>query len=349
MHIKHHSNVRDFLRRGLASAFCAFALITGLPAGAQELEKVRIAHSTESLAFLPFFTAVTMDKFKEVGIDVEVIRAGGGSKTIAAIVGGSTDLAVSSTSGLMFARKEGIDIKMTSALVNQYVVNIVYSKQWAEKHAITADSSYEDRLKALRGARIATSGPGGGQDIVMYMAAKAGLDGERDLTMVHLGNDIGVYRAALDAGQIDGLALSAPTPEIAIKEQGAQWAFNFSTGEVSELNGYLYLVASASQAWLAKNPETARKVDQAFQATLDLLHDPAQSPIARDKVRAKYYPDTDEALFAVVWDQAVKMTPRSTRITVADVEGVVRFTNEFEKKNPLSMEDAAQAVLQLAN
>lgn len=298
-------------------------------------EKVRLVHSTNSFAFVPFFTAVAMDHFAEVGLEAEVIRAGSGSKTVAAVVGGSADVGVGAASGVLFSRKEGIDMVMMSGLVTQYSSSIVFSKDWAAQQGLTAESPYEDMLKGMKGARIGTSGPGGGDHIVRYFAREAGLDPDRDLTIVYLGSDIAVFQAAMENDQIDGIAMSAPTPQIAIRDQGAIYAFDTGAGKVPALNGFLYIVTSARKDWIDANPETARKVDAAFQLALDTINDPARTDEARDRVHAMYYADTDKALFDQIWAEFAAGASKTTKITRDQIERVVEFTNAFETENPI--------------
>lgn len=298
-------------------------------------ETVRIAHSTESFAFLPLFAAVTSGAFEDAGVTPEIIRTGSGSKTVAALVGRSADIAVGSTASVLFARKEGLDLRMVSGLVTQYSSSIVYSKEWAESKGVTADSSYEDMLEAMRGARIATSGPGGGDHIIRYFAGEAGLDPDSDLTIVYLGKDIGVYQAAIEEGRIDGISLSAPTPQIAVRERGAVFAFNTGAGEVEALDGFLYIVATARGDWIDDNPELAQKVMQGFENGLAQIRNPETTNDARDSVYAQYYADVDKDLFDDIWSQFAAGTPESAAITRDAIMRVVEFTNAFETDNPI--------------
>lgn len=323
-----------FYGKALAAALF---LASGAMAQAQD---VRIAYSTGSFAFVPFFATEVLGYFDEAGIEVEVIRAGSGSKTMAAVAGGSADMAVGSSGTILYARKEGLDLQMFATLVNQYSSSIALSKEWAESQGITEDSPVEARLAALKGARIATSGPGGGDQIIRFLADLAGLDPDRDMTIIHLGNDMGVYIAALQEGRIDGLALSEPTPHLAKREAGAVIAFDLAQGDIQELDGFPYIVVHGRESWLKENPETVKKVYSAFAKTLGTLSDPAGAEDAREKVRSAYYPDVDAELFAEIWQSAVKSVPKTPEITPEQVTRVAEFLNRFEenKIDPADLE-----------
>lgn len=315
---------------------CAVAALLMSAPVANAQDTVRIAHSTESFAFLPLFTAIQMGEFEEAGINAEIVRTGSGSRTVAAVVGGSADIAIGSTTSVLYARGEGLPLTMISALVTQYSSSIVYSAEWAASHNVTAESSYEEMLAAMEGARIATSGPGGGDHIIRYFANEAGLDPDQDLTIVYLGRDIGVYQAALEEGRIDGISISAPTPQIAVQEQGAVFAFNTGAGEVEALNGFLYIVATANSDWLEDNTDAARRVAQAFDAALEAIRNPETTEEVRDTVYAAYYEDVDKDLFDSVWAQFAAGAPESTQITSEALMRVVEFTNGFETDNPIN-------------
>ncbi|MBW6419236.1 ABC transporter substrate-binding protein [Celeribacter sp. PS-C1] len=321
------------LRHLIKLAAIAWVALSAPQAGAQDT--VRIAHSTESFAFIPLFTAITSGAFEEEGLDAEIIRTGSGSKTVAAVVGRSADIAIGSTTSVLYARKEGLDLQMIAGLVTQYSSSIVYSKEWAEKQGVTAESSYEEMLAALKGARIATSGPGGGDHIIRHFAKEAGLNPDKDLTIVYLGRDIGVYQAALEEGRIDGLSLSAPAPQIAVRERGAVFAFNTGAGEVEDLDGFLYIVATARGDWVKDNPETAQKLVNAFGHAVTLIRDPEASAAARDKVHETYYADVDKGLFDDIWAEFASGAPESVQITKEALVEVVEFTNAFETDNPM--------------
>lgn len=314
-----------FYGKALAAALF---LASGAMAHSQD---VRIAYSTGSFAFVPFFATEALGYFDEVGVNVEVIRAGSGSKTMAAVAGGSADLAVGSSGTILYARKEGLDLQMFATLVNQYSSSIALSKEWAEAQGITEDSPVEARLAALKGARIATSGPGGGDQIIRFLADLAGLDPDRDMTIIHLGNDMGVYIAAIQEGRIDGFALSEPTPHLAKREAGAIIAFDLAQGDIQELDGFPYIVVHGRESWLKKNPEAVKKVYAAFAKTLDTLNDPAGAEAAREAVRTAYYPDVDAELFAEIWQSAVKSVPKTPEVTPDQIARVAEFLNRFEE------------------
>lgn len=325
---------------GKAFAAALFLATAGM---AQAQDDVRIAYSTGSFAFMPFFATEALGFFDEAGVDVELVRAGSGSKTMAAVAGGSADLAVGSSGTILYARKEGLDLQIFATLVNQYSSSLALSKDWAASHDITEDSSVEAKLAALRGARLATSGPGGGDQIIRFLVELAGLDPDRDLTIIHLGNEMGVFIAAMAEGRIDGFTLSEPTPHLAKREAGAVIAFDLAQGDIKELDGFPYIIVHGRESWMQGNRETVEKVYAAFARTLSTLHDPAGAEAAREKVRTAYYPDVDAELFAEIWASAIQSLPETPAIAPEQVARVAEFLNRFEenKIDPADVEGAS--------
>ncbi|WP_018000545.1 ABC transporter substrate-binding protein [Paracoccus sp. N5] len=313
----------------LAAALAAALFSAPLPAAAEELEPIRIIQSTSSAAFMPYLTALTMGYFEEAGLEPELITTSSGSKVAAAVAGGSADVGMTAASTSLFLRNEGVDIRLLAPLATQYTTGIVFSEKWAADHGITRESPLENKLAALKGARLATPGGSAGEHILRYLAIKAGLDADREMVIVPMGSDIGTYQTALEQGQIDGISLSAPSPDLAVRNLNAVYAFNLPMGEVKELDGFLYTVAMTNGAWVDSNPEAAAKVVKAIEMATSAMHDDATSAQVRDKVRERYFDTIEPDLFADIWEQARVYAPKQMQIERADVEKVIEFTNLF--------------------
>ena len=107
--------------------------------------------------------------------------------------------------------------------------------------ASRSSSSYQDKLKALKGATLAITAPGSGTDlIVRFLSKQAGLNPDRDLTITALGT-ADTMTAAITQGRIDGFSLSAPAAENIVKNHGGVMLFNFAKGEVKQLDGFLFI------------------------------------------------------------------------------------------------------------
>jgi NitT/TauT family transport system substrate-binding protein len=277
-------------------------------------DKVTLIASTQSIAFATSLVAESMGYFKTVGLDLDVVRVDTGTKVVAAIAGGNGDIGLVPPSLVLKGRSVGMDIKMFATLSRNFTTNTVFSKEWAAAHNITEDSTIDEKAAALRGARVGVSGPGMIEQIVRYMAHKAQLNPDRDLTIIPFGNDLSVMIAAMSQGRIDAFSASPPTSTIAVKDYGAVVPFNFAAGKVPEFAGFPHIVAFAQSQWLDTHKVEAEKFAKAMQMALDAVSNPADTNTVRDAVKAQFFPAVDQAIFADIWLDVVKGNAKSIKM-----------------------------------
>lgn len=313
----------------LAGIFVASATLA-TPAAAKD--KVTAVMSTHGFVYLPALVADVMGYYEQENIAPDLVTTGGESKSLAALMGGGADIYMGSPSTAFRARSAGADVLVIGATISQYASNFVISGKWAKQYGLTEKSTYEERLRALKGATIAITAPGSGTDLVVrFLSKQAGLNPDRDLTITALGNGE-TMTAALVQGRIDGFTLSAPAAENAVKNHGAMMLFNFSKGEVKELDGFLYIGLNARESWIKKNPELTVRVLRAHQKALNAIHDPELTIKARDAVWKKYHSKTDKPFFNYVWAETQPAFPKTIEISSATIDRIVKFVNEFEKQ-----------------
>lgn len=317
-------------RFGLGMVLVWAALAMAAPAFAAD--RITAVMSTHGFVYLPVLVADAMGYYKGQDLDVQITTTGGESKSLAALVGGGAEIYVGSPSTAFRARAGGPDPLVIGATIAQYASNIVVSGDWAKKHGLTEASSYGDKLKALKGATIAITAPGSGTDLVVrFLAKQAGLNPDRDMTITALGT-ADAMTAALVQGRIDGFTLSSPAAENAVKNHGATMLFNFSKGEVKQLDGFLYIGLVARESWVKQHPDVTVRFLRAQQQALDAIHDPKLTIQARDAVWKKYHSKVDKALFDYVWAETEPAFPKSVVVDEAAIRRVVDFVNEFERQ-----------------
>jgi len=295
-----------------------------------DLEKVRLTHSTEGFAFLPLLVAVAMDYFKAAGVDAEVIRTGSGSKSMAAAVAGDADVVFGSPVTVLKAREQGSELVLFSASITQVAADIVVSKEWADSHGITADSTIEEKFAALDGIRIGVTGAGSGSDqIARYLGKQAGLDPDRKMSIIGLGSDAGTILAALQLDRVDAISISAPTGQIAMSQFDAVMLFNNALGEVESIDGYFWIGAAANEPWLEANPDAAAKTAKALQMALDALRDPEENLRVRDVMHERYFDTIDKSVFDGLWPDQIRLAPRSGEITQEMMTQLIDLSEPF--------------------
>ena len=152
------------------------------------------------LQYAPLTIAERLGFFKEVGLDVEIIDVGGGSKALQALVGGSADI----TAG-------AFDHTIQMQAKNQKIVGIVlFGRHPSFALAVRNDkaSAYRD-ARDLRGMKIGVTSLGSQtQFMVEYMAIQAGIAAS-EIPFVNVGGGAGAV-AAIRHGAVDAVVTGEP-------------------------------------------------------------------------------------------------------------------------------------------
>jgi NitT/TauT family transport system substrate-binding protein len=287
------------------------------------LGKVTIALGAHVASLWPVTIADGAGLFKAEGLDAEVTVTNSGANTLAAVAGGSAQFGALPYGDAMLATQKGQPLVSIAALVNQYTTDAVISTAKATALGITPTTPLADRIKKAKGLKIAVNAPGSGQDkLIRYVLKQNGLDPDKDVTIVGLGND-GML-PAFQAGQVDAYLNSSPTTEQGIAAGGSWW-FRPSQGEVPQLNGFIYTTLIARPDYIKQNPKIAEAVARAMTKALAMLRtDEAKSL----EVLAKYVKITPELLKASLKNN-VAGYPKDAVITEAGYKQNVEFLAQF--------------------
>jgi NitT/TauT family transport system substrate-binding protein len=329
---------------GLVAGALAVALVAPLsPAQAQAKDKLTVVMSSWDLLFWGTLAASELGLFDKEGMSVELVRTGGGAKSLAAVAGGDADFNIGAPASAFRANAKGSDVVMIAPAISQYTDNVTMSSAWAKKNNITSASPYEQKLKALKGMTLAVSSVGGGaSQLLRFLAKEAKLDPDRDFTMTAIPEGSSML-AAMSLGRIDGFVIPPPTGDDAIKNHGAQSMFATGRGEVKSLDGFVYIGVIARESWLKKNPDLAVRFLRVQQQALDIIHNPATTNKARDAVWQKYHSRTEKALFDELWAAAEPSYPKTIAVTQAMIDRVANFVNDTTPNDPLDKDAVKKA------
>jgi NitT/TauT family transport system substrate-binding protein len=314
-------------RRGLA---LVAAGTLAAPRMARAKDKLTVVMSSFDMLFWVTLSAQALGFFAEQDLEIDLVRAGGGARSLAAVAGGDAQFNIGAPASAFRARAQGSDVMMIAPAVVQYVDNITMSGDWARKHSITAQSSYQDRLRALRGMTLAVSSVGGGADqLVRFLCKQAGMDPDRDMTITAIPDGQNMM-AAMTRNRIDGFVVPPPTGEDAVLNHGAQPLIWGGRGDVPELQGFVYIGVIARESWLTRNREVAVRFLRAEQRGMQAVHDAAESTRARDGVWNGWHQRTDKRLYDQVWSNALPAYPRSVTVEQSMIDRIVSFVNETQ-------------------
>ncbi|WP_086995797.1 ABC transporter substrate-binding protein [Rhizobium sullae] len=226
-------------------------------AGSAFAEPVRISVGSYNLNNLPFPVAAGLGLYEKEGLEVTVENfASGGSKTLQALVAGSTDIAVGFYDHT---------IQMQSQ--NKAVVGFVQLARNSGLVLAGGKGTTFDPAKpeTIKGAKIGITAPGSSSDFfVRYYLQRNNLSAE-DISLIGVGSGAAAV-AALEQGKVDLLVNYDPAATfIEAKGVGKILIDARSDEGAKEIYGGIYptSVLYATQAYIDENPETIQKVTNA--------------------------------------------------------------------------------------
>lgn len=314
-------------RRTLGTALGAAALAAP-PTIAWAKDKLTVVMSSFDLLFWGTLSAKQLGYFDALDLDVEVVRANGGARSLAAVAGGDAHFNIGAPVSAFRARSRGSDVMMIAPAVAQYIDNITMSGDWARKNGLSATSPLEDRMKALKGMTVAVSSVGAGADqLLRFLSKKIGINPDRDMTITAIPGGENML-AAMSRNRIDGFVIPPPTGEDAVRNHGAVPMITTGRGEITELNGFIYIGVIARESWLKQNRDITVRFLRATQQAFDTIHDPARTSTARDAIWEGFQKRIDKAMFDEVWANAIPVYPKTVALERAMIDRIVNFTNE---------------------
>lgn len=275
--------------RGLTLA-SAMALCAGAAFG----ETLTVASPGVALHFYPFYVAEVAGYFTEEGIELDWVDVGSGAKQIAAVAGGSADVAVVGMQPAISARQNGADVVAVASLFDGYPIQLVLSNAAIEKAGITPGMSIDETVSKLNGLSVAVTGIGSTSDILFRSYLKArGVDPDTAVTIQPLGNP-GAMFAAFEQGQVDGFQLGAPHVQMAEMGGLGRAVIDPLDGNIPELKDVPYTAIITNGANVTGKADLMQRTVNALAKAMKLTKDEPEKVQALIK---SYFPDVDDATY----------------------------------------------------
>ncbi len=316
-------------RRLILAAALGATTVVSARAADPAADRVTFATAAVTMLYLPIYVADVMGYFTQQRIDAEITTFQSGTTAFAAVLGGSANIYLGAPSTAISAIDRGSDAVIIGAVLTEFALDLVLSKDAAAKRGITAASTLEQRLAALRGLRIGVSGPGSGtHQIAQYVLKLAKLDPERDATIVFVGSGPEMMTTML-AGRTDAVVSANPNSDLAAARFGAVILFHGAAGGYPGLGGTPNVVLVTTRRWAGSAPDRTRRVLEGLRLGEVAMKDPSVSDTARDRVHAKYFEQMDKAVFDVAWKSVAPAFPSSPALTVEQMKKNLDFLREF--------------------
>ena len=309
-----------------AIALCAaFELVCGSVAAVAkdvpEKPELHIAAASVGITYLPMLVAKQRGYFKDEGLDVHIAAFSGGSKTLEALLGGSSDMVAGAYSNTITMATKGQHLVVIAAQVicPGWIFGVSQKREGEVKSA-----------KDLKGMRIGVSAPGSSTHMaVNYILHKAGLQ-PTDVAIIGVGQAAGAV-AAVRAGQIDALIVNDPSATILVKDGSLKPLENMRTAEGNvKVFGSDYPESSlfATQDFINKNPKTVQAVANAIVRAEKWIAKATPEQVA-DNVPPEYLED-NKALYAEAFRNSRRCIAQNGEITPKGAQTVKDVLSAFD-------------------
>ncbi len=287
------------------------------------MPKVTIFSGGLTLNHAPQMVASKRGFFLEEGLDAEyAISSQGASVVVAAVLSGEALLGCTGGPAAISPISKNAPIKIVIVVGSRYAAEITLSQKFLQAKGVTPQSPLEQKVKALKGARLGIYSPGDSTDqLARYLFKRYGINVDTDVELVSTQNAPNML-AAFRRGSIDGIMVSPPTG-VQAESEGLGQIFIRGEDEPT-LKGYPYAVCFASVVDIEQRPQVVASAVAALARSARLLRtEPEQ---VKADVRS-FFPEFDPKIFGAAYASAVGAIPESV---VPTSEGL-RVLQDFSR------------------
>ena len=254
--------------------------------------------------------------FSSEGLDVELIRVGGSTRMVAAMLGGSAPIIQAGASAALAATAAGSDVVIIGA------TGTVSPFRLMARPEIKQPSD-------LKGKKAGITTFGSTSDQILRIALKQfNLEPNKDVAILSLGAQPEAF-AALQSGAVQVVALSYPLYPKAAK-MGMRELVNFGQLGVEDINGTVI----TTRSFIAQQRDTALRFLRAFTRG---MHRYRTDKEYSKKILAKYGKITDEEIVEGTWQDYAPTLQKSPRPSLKAIQFLIE--NQFQGKKPLPKPD----------
>jgi NitT/TauT family transport system substrate-binding protein len=317
----------------------AAAVIMSWSAYAETVKITNIGHGYYSGAL---YVAKREKLFEKYGLEADISFVQGGPLALQAALTKQADVAVVSYEHILTAAVQGKQVVAFFNIANRPVNNVIASEKLM---AGSEKLSVEDKIKRLKGMRVAMPSAGGsGEKMLSVLAKKYGLTLPGDITSVYLGAEAPSYVAAFQRDLIDAALPFEPSGVLVQQAGKGQIYLNMMSGEVPEVRDILFMVLATHPDNIREKPELLRKVASAIGDAVKILKgDPKRGKALMALEYPSMTPETNDQAYQIVsqiWTKDGKISETQARATFAylqpsgpqTVNFPTTFTNEFLPK-----------------
>ena len=274
---------------------------------------LRVSYSAPATAFLPLWAAKDAGFFERNNLSVDLLYVGSSPIALAALLSDELDVLAGGGTAAPTAYLQGFrDLALFSTLDHRFAFKI-----------FTLPSIVD--VAGLRGKRFGVTRFGGSLDFASrYFLKTSGLDPQRDVQLVQIGNTADIL-AALVNGTVDAGSLTFPYNFAASKLGYRQLA------DLSQ-SGARY----ATAAFLSKRKfliDQRLRMQSFVKALVESIHYVKTNPESALKILQRYTRMADREILKLAYDEyAQKVWPRSPAIEPDDIKLILEHLAQTNPK-----------------
>jgi NitT/TauT family transport system substrate-binding protein len=284
-----------------SAAFCATTLTS-----------LRLLYPSFAGSWATAWIAKEAGYFSAEGLDVELIRVGGSTRMVAAMLGGSAPIIQAGAIAALTANVAGGDVVIIGS------TGTVSPFRLIARPEIKQPSD-------LRGKKAGITTFGSTSDQVVRIALKQfNLEPSKDVALLTFGAQPEAF-AALMSGMVQVAALSYPLYPKAVKS-GMRELVNFADLGVEDINGTVI----TTRAFVAQQRDTALRFMRAFTRGMQRYRTDKEFS---KKILGKYGKINDEETLEGTWQDYAPTLQKSPRPSLKAIQFMIE--NQFPGKKPL--------------
>ena len=277
----------------------------------QAQSSMRFLYPTLSGTFAASWIAKEAGYFAAEGLDIELIRVGGSSRIVAAMLGGSAPIIHAGAPASMAASAAGSDSVIVGCMSNVSPFHLMARPEIKQP-------------SDLKGKKAGISAFGSTSDFLVRLALKRyGLEPGKDVALLPTGGEAEAF-AALQAGSVQIAALAYPS-YIQAQRMDMKELVNFSELGFEAVNAALV----STRAYLAQNRDHASRF---LRALVRGMHRYGSDKEYSKKVLSKYYRTNDEQILEASWKDVAPNLSRVPKPTAKAIQFII--DGQFKDKNP---------------
>ena len=320
-------------------AAIAACMMVPAAASAETVKITNIGHGYFSGAL---YVAKQLKLFEKHGLTPKISYVQGGALALQSVLTKDADVGILSYEHVLTVASKGKRIVAFFNVANRPVNNIIGNEKLV---AGSETMSVEEKIKRLKGARVALPSPNGsGEKMLRTLAKKyGGLSLPGDISSVYVGAEAASYVAAFQKDLVDAALPFEPAGVLVQQAGKGKIYLNVMNGEIPEFRDILFMTLSAHPDILKEKSETIRKVAAVFAEAQKILKaDPRRGKELMAKEYPNMTPETNSQAYDTVsqiWTIDGRMTEEQAKATYAYLQPggekfdlKETFTNEFLPK-----------------